>query len=121
MRQDRRRDCDHLMGACEKAGKSEYMNWRRRITFAEGSCCWRCGLPERWCERYEDEGGAEVCQWMDMVLPVVHRTSRTPEQRDMMGQKFDLNWFGKDEAGYLKWLGRKRQMLGMEMTNAVAV
>ncbi len=53
----------HSWNRCPHLSKSEYLVWRRQLTFARFTCCWGCGLPQTWCDTMmgdsgDDEGAA---------------------------------------------------------------
>lgn len=126
-RSEKRRDYyQHTVQECHRATIPEYLAWRRKVRFAEGPCCWLCGLPERWCEAEEVEGGrgreGSTCRWRDVVFPVVMFFSRNMEQRSWLSGRFgqeDAGW--EDERVFIRWLGRSRNVLDDRGTNALAV
>jgi superfamily II DNA or RNA helicase len=101
---------------CGWAGDEGYAGVRRRITFGELSCCFRCRLPLDWCEATRDGGG---CAYMDKVLPVVLLAARRDWAKEVAREQFGFD--ADDEEGFFEWLGMSRRFHGMGGTNALAL
>jgi superfamily II DNA helicase RecQ len=122
-----RRKMEHGAEECKTTVMRDYMRWRRRVVFGEFACCWRCGLPQRWCEAAGNEGddggdsenGRVKCVYMDAVLPVVMLAQKSGRIGELVRREFDID--ATNEQEYIEWIGRSRQWYEGEGTNALAV
>ncbi len=106
----------HRPTRCKTVTKEEYLSWRVRIRFAEGACCWKCGLPQAWCESAETRSD---CAWKDQVLPVVMSAAKSEALREIVKDRFMVDSF--EAEAYTAWLGRSARRYGQDMTNALLV
>jgi superfamily II DNA helicase RecQ len=105
----------HRMDQCRVIEPKEYSAWRRQVTFGDYGCCWRCGLPQMWCQ----ELGGTACMYMDKVIPVMMMVGRSERLRRIVKREFDID--AAEEEGYIGWIGRSRRMYGADMTNGLGV
>lgn len=114
--EERRSQYKHRLTRCKTAPKDEYLRWRQQIKFADGACCWKCGLPESWCTAAET--GVD-CMWKDQVLPLIMSTTTSTELRKAVMEEFGEDTFRAES--YTEWLGRSARLYGLDMTNALRV
>ncbi len=92
--------------SCEPEMGEGYQETRRKIRFAENSCCFQCKLPLDWCgEARAREGLEEGCVYMDKVLPVVLLGYENDDIRRWVQSRFSIDM--SDKAGFFRWLARR--------------
>jgi hypothetical protein len=99
--------------------EEEFRAWREGVRFVDYGCCWRCGLPQMWCQEWGQGREGKGCEYMDKVMPVMMMVGRSERLRNMAWAEFEID--AADEEGYIKWIGRSRRMYGEDMTNGLAV
>jgi superfamily II DNA helicase RecQ len=83
--------------------------------FAAYSACYSCYLPQEICEKSADG----KCLYSDIVLPLCFAGFQVDSWRS--SSLVDLGFEDDGIEEYFIWLGRKRQVLGWEASNAIAV
>ena len=66
-----RRGYEHKPEQCTYIRVDKYAAWRRWLEFADGYCCWGCGLPRTRCEAAGIDLDTGRCRYRDQILPVV--------------------------------------------------
>jgi hypothetical protein len=89
------------------------------VRFVDYGCCWGCGLPQMWCQEWDQGRESKECEYIDKVMPVIMIVGRSERLRDIVWAEFEID--AADEEKYIKWIGRSRRIYGEEMTNGLAV
>jgi hypothetical protein len=108
----------HAVEACVELAnllKRSYRDVRRRIRYANNSCCFRCSLPGDWCPSYQRQQG---CPGRDSAFPLALTAWLWEETRDVVHALAKREFDGVD--AYVEWLAKPRRMYGTLSTNVVA-
>lgn len=106
----------HGKGKCKALNFQHYLQWKGKLRFREGSCCWLCGLPERFCEK---EGGTGRCLHLDKALVVALLFWEREGLREGISSEFSVEFSSQDD--YSRWLQGERMIEGERATNAIGV
>ena len=104
---------------CTAVADEEYAEVRKKITFGELWCCFKCKLPLDWCKAMREGGEEGRCVYMDKVLPVVLLAVRRRWAKELALEEFGVDV--EEREGFFKWLGMDRRFHGMGGTNALAL
>jgi superfamily II DNA/RNA helicase len=105
----------HGVDGCKVIKKEEFLEWRKGVRFGDYGCCWRCGLPQIWCQEF----GRLGCEHMDKVIPVMMMVGLSKRLRQIVLEEFEIDVAEKGE--YVRWIGRSRRIYGEDMTNGLGV
>jgi hypothetical protein len=109
----------HAVEACVELAallKRSYRDVRRRIRYANNSCCFRCSLPGDWCPSYQRQQG---CPGPDSAFPLALTAWLWTETRDVVHAVAKREFDGVD--AYVEWLAKPRRLYGTLSTNVVAI
>jgi RecQ family ATP-dependent DNA helicase len=127
-----RKENTHSISKCKeekgKIAENERQIAQRRIRFEAYSACFRCGVPQDICERFEDNGcggfrmkGGECCQYYGVVFGMLY------------GIKYGYkgiweNWMSRlkgvgvdvgDDGKLFKYLGSRREEWGYQSSSLI--
>jgi hypothetical protein len=102
-----------------------YEAWREGVDLGEYQHCWKCGLSQKVCRRFEDDGW---CEYPEIMLPGIFILERRKHLRGFVETVGFQGDYGKDVWDWLKevkegfgqewesnWMGTWRQICEMDL------
>jgi hypothetical protein len=98
---------EHSLQHGRTVEKEAFVKWRGQIRFGELACCWKCGLPQAWCD---SASTGRDCVWRDQVLPLAMSVATSNQLRELVKGEFGID--AGEARGYREWLGRSVRVHG---------